>query len=212
MTAGAVVVVVALACATVFGLWWRARDGRLRVVAPAAPQRPGGGSSAEPPVVRPPSSGLASLGSSGGLASSGSSGGSASSGGPAVFGEVGSDVDGAAAGGDGVEVEGGKLTPELLDALGVDRTAGATLLQFSSAFCQPCRAVRRISSEVAAIVPRVRHVEVDAESHLELVRQLRIWRTPTLLILDGDGREVRRATGVPTKAQLIAALGEVLTT
>jgi thiol-disulfide isomerase/thioredoxin len=102
------------------------------------------------------------------------------------------------------------LSPELLDALGVDRTAGATLLQFSSAFCQPCRAVRRISSEVAAMVPGVRHVEVDAESHLDAVRALNIWRTPTLLILDSEGREVRRATGIPGKPQLIAALGQVL--
>lgn len=84
------------------------------------------------------------------------------------------------------------------------------MLQFSSAFCQPCRAVRRISGEVAAMVPGVRHVEVDAESHLEAVRALNIWRTPTLLVLDRNGREVRRATGVPGKPQLIAALGDVL--
>ena len=45
--------------------------------------------------------------------------------------------------------------------------AAVTLVQFSSAFCAPCRAVRRVSSEVAALVPGVRHVEVDAESHLE---------------------------------------------
>ncbi|WP_285680721.1 thioredoxin family protein [Actinoplanes sp. NBRC 103695] len=98
----------------------------------------------------------------------------------------------------------------MLEALGVDRAAEATLLQFSTAFCQPCRAVRRISSEVAAMVPGVRHVEVDAECHLDAVRALNIWRTPTLLILDGEGREVRRATGVPGKPQLIAVLGQVL--
>ncbi|GLY93372.1 hypothetical protein Acsp02_06280 [Actinoplanes sp. NBRC 103695] len=60
------------------------------------------------------------------------------------------------------------------------------------------------------MVPGVRHVEVDAECHLDAVRALNIWRTPTLLILDGEGREVRRATGVPGKPQLIAVLGQVL--
>ncbi|HEX8930887.1 MAG TPA: thioredoxin family protein, partial [Actinomycetota bacterium] len=86
----------------------------------------------------------------------------------------------------------------------------ATLLQFSSAFCAPCRAVRRVSAEVAALLPGVRHVEVDAESHLEAVRRLGIWRTPTLLVLDQDGRVVKRATGVPGKPHLIAVLGDIL--
>lgn len=105
---------------------------------------------------------------------------------------------------------GGRIDPALLAALGADQPADATLLQFSSAFCAPCRAVRRVSSEVAAMVPGVRHVEVDAESHLDAVRALNIWRTPTLLVLDAGGREVKRASGVPTKPQLIAALGQVI--
>jgi thiol-disulfide isomerase/thioredoxin len=101
------------------------------------------------------------------------------------------------------------LDRELLAALGVG-PAQATLLQFSSAFCAPCRALRRVSSEVAAMVSGVQHIEVDAESHLEAVRALGIWRTPTLLVLDAEGRVAKRATGVPGKAQLIAVLGEVL--
>ncbi len=109
----------------------------------------------------------------------------------------------------GNQVEDGRLDPAMLQRLGVG-AAGATLLQFSSAFCAPCRAVRRVSSEVAGLLPGVQHIEVDAESHLAEVRTLNIWRTPTLLVLDGDGRVTRRATGVPTKPQLIAALGEVL--
>src|SRR5687768_1652012 len=44
----------------------------------------------------------------------------------------------------------------------------ATLLQFSSAFCAPCRATRRILSDVAEAVPGVAHIEVDAEHHLDL--------------------------------------------
>jgi hypothetical protein len=51
---------------------------------------------------------------------------------------------------------------------------------------------------------------VDAESHLAEVRELGIWRTPTLLLLDADGRVAKRATGVPSKPQLIAALADVL--
>jgi thiol-disulfide isomerase/thioredoxin len=83
----------------------------------------------------------------------------------------------------------------------------ATLLQFSSAFCAPCRATRRVLEDVARVVPGVSHVEVDAEHHLDLVRTLGILRTPTTLVLDPHGREVSRATGAPTKQAVIASLG-----
>jgi thiol-disulfide isomerase/thioredoxin len=86
----------------------------------------------------------------------------------------------------------------------------ATLVQFSSAFCAPCRATRRVLTEVAGMVPGVRHVEIDAEDRLELVRELEILKTPTVLVLDADGRIVRRATGQPRKADVIAALGEAV--
>jgi thiol-disulfide isomerase/thioredoxin len=82
----------------------------------------------------------------------------------------------------------------------------ATLLQFSSAFCAPCRATRRVLGDVATIVPGVLHVEVDAEHHLDLVRRLGIVRTPTTLVLDPRGREVSRASGAPTKQAVIASL------
>ncbi|MEU7003564.1 thioredoxin family protein [Nonomuraea sp. NPDC046570] len=83
----------------------------------------------------------------------------------------------------------------------------ATLVQFSTAFCQPCRATRRVLGEVSALVPGVTHVEIDAESRLDLVRRLDIMRTPTVLVLDGDGAIVKRAAGQPRKADVIAALG-----
>jgi thiol-disulfide isomerase/thioredoxin len=82
----------------------------------------------------------------------------------------------------------------------------ATLLQFSSAFCAPCRATRRVLEDVAGIVPGVSHLEVDAEHNLELVRRLGILRTPTTLVLDPHGREVGRASGAPTKQAVIASL------
>ncbi|WP_407700313.1 TlpA family protein disulfide reductase [Streptomyces beihaiensis] len=83
----------------------------------------------------------------------------------------------------------------------------ATLVQFSSAFCAPCRATRRILAEIAGMVPGVCHVEIDAEARLDLVRALGVVRTPTVLVLDAHGREVRRAAGQPRKADVIAALG-----
>ncbi len=83
-------------------------------------------------------------------------------------------------------------------------------MQFSSAFCQPCRATRRILEDVSGEVGGVTHVEIDAEAHLELVRRLDVRRTPTVLVLDAAGGIVRRASGQPRKADVIAALGEAI--
>jgi thiol-disulfide isomerase/thioredoxin len=83
----------------------------------------------------------------------------------------------------------------------------ATLLQFSSSFCAPCRATRRILAEVAGMTEGVAHIEIDAESRLDLVRALGVLRTPTVLVLAADGRIVRRASGQPRKADVIGALG-----
>ncbi len=85
----------------------------------------------------------------------------------------------------------------------------ATLLQFSSAFCAPCRATRRTLGEIADVVPGVTHVEVDAEHHLELVRAVGVLRTPTTLVLDASGAEVTRAAGAPRKEQVLDALTRI---
>jgi len=101
---------------------------------------------------------------------------------------------------------------ESVDPAELGRPLGerATLVQFSSAFCAPCRATKRILGEVAAMVDGVAHVEIDAEQELDLVRRLGVLRTPTVLILDSGGRIIKRASGQPRKADVIAALGAAI--
>jgi thiol-disulfide isomerase/thioredoxin len=94
--------------------------------------------------------------------------------------------------------------------LGEDLGERATLVQFSTAFCQPCRATRRVLADVSRDVAGVAHIEIDAESRLELVRRLQVRRTPTVLVLDASGRVVRRASGQPRTADVVAALGRVI--
>jgi hypothetical protein len=66
-----------------------------------------------------------------------------------------------------------------------------------------------ILAEVAAQSPGVRHIDVDAEHQLELVRKVGILSTPTTLILDSKGYEVARAVGAPRKAQVVASLDAI---
>jgi len=143
------VVIGVLAGATLFGLWWRARNGRI--VAPTTEAIP----TAEADLLSPDRGHWRQLG----------------------------------------------FDPA---------DAQVTLVQFSTAFCQPCRATRSILTDVAGQRPGVRHIEVDAESHLDIVRALDIRRTPTVLLVDSAGRIVGRASGQPRKAEVVAAAAAVL--
>jgi thiol-disulfide isomerase/thioredoxin len=104
--------------------------------------------------------------------------------------------------------EGASLTPGELNADSLGNRA--TLVHFSSAFCRPCVAVRQVLHDVAERVPGVAAIEVDAESNLDLVRKLNITTTPTTLLLDSQGVERQRATGVPRRHEVIAALSDVV--
>ena len=95
----------------------------------------------------------------------------------------------------------------VLEGLGVHPgRADLTVVQFSTAFCGPCRATRARLRQLQATRPGLVHVEVDAESHLDAVRTLGVDRTPTLLYLDREGRLVGRSSGAPRPAELAAVV------
>jgi thiol-disulfide isomerase/thioredoxin len=93
--------------------------------------------------------------------------------------------------------------------LGSELGSRATLVQFSSAFCSPCRATRTLLRDVTSRLDDVAYVDIDAESHLDLVRQLGIVRTPTVVVLDGEGAVVRQASGLPRREQIDAVLAAI---
>ncbi|CAN5218528.1 hypothetical protein BH09ACT10_BH09ACT10_22520 [soil metagenome] len=104
------------------------------------------------------------------------------------------------------------LSRELLAPadLGIPLGDKATLVQFSSSFCSPCRATRAVLTDLVAQTEGIGYVDIDAESHLDLVRRLNILRTPTVLVLDSSGGIVERASGLPRKVDVIAALGRAI--
>jgi thiol-disulfide isomerase/thioredoxin len=92
--------------------------------------------------------------------------------------------------------------------LGLDADLGhtATFVQFSSAACAPCRVTARVLDEVSASTDGVAHIEIDAEQRLDLVGELGITRTPTVLVLDGSGVVRGRMVGAPRRKDVLAAL------
>ncbi|SDS81901.1 thioredoxin family protein [Microlunatus soli] len=91
---------------------------------------------------------------------------------------------------------------ELGDRLGPE----ATVVQFSSSFCAPCRVAERVIRDAVGGMAGVRYVDLDAERHLDLARRFKILRTPTVLVADADGRIIARTSGVPTKQSLLAVI------
>jgi thiol-disulfide isomerase/thioredoxin len=208
MTAGLIALAAALAVATAAGLTWRQRNGRMRPV-------PGGRSIAGQAAAGEGAIGERSVGE----AADGETAAGRAAAGQATAGQsaAGQAAAGQAATGRPVAGQAARrrrpakgAAPDLTGAeLGGPLGSRATLLQFSSAFCAPCRATRRVLAEVAGMTDGVAHLEIDAESHLELVRRLDVRRTPTVFVLGPDGRIAHRASGQPRKADVIAALGEV---
>ena len=103
-------------------------------------------------------------------------------------------------------VNGPKLTAAIV---GTELGTRATMVQFSSAFCTPCRATKVLLEDMVKTMPDVHYAHIDAESHLELVRKLDIRSTPTTLFLNGAGVEVGRAMGTPKRAQVQAAIAAI---
>jgi thiol-disulfide isomerase/thioredoxin len=123
---------------------------------------------------------------------------------------LGSGIPGSGSGGPGRSDSGGTVNMLTQADLGAELGARATLVQFSTVFCAPCRPTRQILAQVAGMMDGVRHIEIDATERLDLVGRLRIRSTPTVLVLGPDGRISKRASGLPRKVDVIAALGQVI--
>jgi thiol-disulfide isomerase/thioredoxin len=102
--------------------------------------------------------------------------------------------------------EGAAVTANgVFERLGVRAgEADLTVVQFSTAFCAPCRATKARLEQLQTTRPGLATVHVDAESHLDEVRELDVRRTPTLFYLDREGRLVGRSSGAPRPDELTA--------
>ncbi len=85
-----------------------------------------------------------------------------------------------------------------------------TIVHFSAPWCGPCAAVRRVVDQVCADLPRVAHVEVDMDANPEAARRLSVLSLPTTIVFDSAGHPRYRASGVPTVADLRAAVEPLL--
>ena len=74
------------------------------------------------------------------------------------------------------------------------------ILYFSAAWCGPCRTLGPIMESVGN---EVNYQKIDVDSNQDLSMQYGIRNIPTLVLVDENGTELNRSTGVLQKQQII---------
>lgn len=81
---------------------------------------------------------------------------------------------------------------------------------WTSAFCAPCAAARRVAADAARLVPGLTVTERDVAAHPDDAEDLGIRSTPTIIVRGEDGAEVFRSPGVPSRNQLLVAVAKAV--
>lgn len=99
---------------------------------------------------------------------------------------------------------------DILGIEGVSLGERATLLQFSTEVCAPCKSTARVLDDLAARTADVTHVDLDVTHRPDLASRYRVLQTPTTLILDADGVVRTRIGGAVRRDVVVAELEKVL--
>lgn len=90
----------------------------------------------------------------------------------------------------------------------VDALAGATVLEFGTAWCGWCRAAQPLIAGALVSYPGVRHIKVEDGPGRPLGRSFRVKLWPTLVFLK-DGQELARVTRPSSMDDVRDALAKI---
>jgi len=93
---------------------------------------------------------------------------------------------------------------------GISLGRGATLLQFSTEVCSPCRATHTVLDGIASGRDDVAHVDLDLTHRPDLASRYNILQTPTTFILDRHGVVRARIGGAARRDSVQAELDRIL--
>lgn len=73
------------------------------------------------------------------------------------------------------------------------------ILKFEASWCGPCKSMTKLMEGMQIPIPVER---IDVDENMELAKTFGIRGVPTLVLVDGNGKEVRRITGSTTKEHI----------
>ena len=85
----------------------------------------------------------------------------------------------------------------------------ATLVQFSTDICSRCPPTERMLRTVASRHDGVEVMVVDLTMRADLASRFHVLQTPTVLVLDGTGRQLARSGGPPQRAAIETVLASL---
>lgn len=80
------------------------------------------------------------------------------------------------------------------------------LLKFAATWCGPCQGLKMTMANMGDLI-NISVEEIDIDNKQELAIQYGVRSVPTLIIVDDEGKEVRRATGNLTQDKLLEFIG-----
>lgn len=78
-------------------------------------------------------------------------------------------------------------------------------LKFEASWCQPCKVMTKIMEDAAGQIT-VQVDKIDIDENMELAKQYGIRGVPTIVLVDDEGKEIKRQSGVMMEAQLLEFL------
>ena len=84
------------------------------------------------------------------------------------------------------------------------------LVDFTAAWCGPCRMVTPVLTQIAAERPDLTVLEVDADTNPELTLRYRVMGLPFMALFQG-GELITSVTGAVPKSRLLGTLDAALT-
>ena len=82
-----------------------------------------------------------------------------------------------------------------------------TLKKFSAAWCGPCRVLAPIMENVKSKFNNINFENIDVDSQFEIASKYSIRSVPTVIV-EKDGVEIGRFTGVQSEMAYVNALNE----